>query len=98
METSLTFRCGEEIDQREAGVSVLRKYWKLFAPRDVSAWGERISNSCGHVIAAYVGNVLAGVLEALRIDAHGDPGQVPPTFQELTADGTWKTHKTSGDT
>ena len=98
MDTSLTFRRGEEIDQREAGVGVLKKYWKSFGPRDVSAWSERISNSCGHVIAAYVGDVLAGVLEALRLDTHGDPGQVPATFQELTADGTWKTHTPSGDT
>ena len=98
METSLTFRRGEEIDQREAGVSILKKYWKLFAPRDVSAWSERISNSCGHVIAAYAGNVLAAVLEAIRLDVHGDPDQVPATFQELTSDGTWKTHRQAGDT
>jgi hypothetical protein len=98
METLLTFRRGEEIDQSEAAVSVLQKYWKAFAPKNVTAWHERVSNSAGHMIAAYVGNVLAGVLEAIRLDANGDPDRIPTTFQELTAGGTWKTHKQAGDT
>jgi len=59
---------------------------------------ERIANSGGYVVAAYVGNVIAGVLEAMRLDIGGDPRQVPTTFQELTADGTWRTHRDSGDT
>ena len=98
METSLTFRQGEEIDQREAGVSILQKYWKAFAPRDVYEWGQRIANSGGYVVGAYVDNVIAGILEAMRLDIGGDPHEVPATFQELTADGTWRTHKDSGDT
>ena len=98
METSFTFRCGDEIDQREAGVAILRKYWKAFAPRDVQEWNQRIRNSGRCVIAAYDGNVMAGVLEAMRLDIGGDPYGVPTTFQELTADGTWSTHKASGDT
>ena len=98
METSFTFRRGEEIDQREAGVRILQKYWKAFAPRDVYEWGQRIANSGGYVVAAYVGNVIAAVLEAMRLDVGGDPNQVPTTFEELTADGTWKTHRDSGDT
>jgi len=98
METSLTFRRGEEIDQREAGVSILQKYWKAFAPRDVYEWGQRIANSGGYVVGAYVDNVIAGILEAMRLDIGGDPHEVPATFQELTADGTWRTHKDSGDT
>jgi hypothetical protein len=98
MGTSLTFRQGEQIDQREACVSILQKYWKAFAPRDVHELSERIANSGGYVVAAYVGNVIAGVLEAMRLDIGGDPQQVPTTFQELTADGTWRTHRDSGDT
>jgi hypothetical protein len=98
METSLTFRHGEEIDQREAGVSILQKYWKAFAPTDVYEWGQRIANSGSYVVAAYVGNVIAGILEAMRLDIGGDSHQVPATFQELTADGTWRTHRESGDT
>src|SRR5438045_3704277 len=94
----LVFRHGEEIEQREAGVSILQKYWKGFAPRDVDEWSERIANSRGYVVAAYVGNVIAAVLEAMRLDVGGDPSQIPSTFQELTADGTWKTHRDSGDT
>src|SRR6267142_3098530 len=95
---TLTFRHGEEIDQREAGVRILQRYWKAFAPRDVHEWSQRIANSGGHVVAAYVGNVIAAVLEAMRLDIGGDPHRVPATFQELTADGTWKTHRDSGDT
>ena len=96
--TSVTFRRGDEIDQREAGVSILQKYWKGFAPRDTYEWGQRIANSGGYMVAAYVDNVIAGILEAIRLDIGGDPYQVPATFQELTADGTWSTHKDSGDT
>src|SRR5262245_63191273 len=98
MATSLTFRHGEEIDQREAGVSILQKYWKQFAPRDVAEWGQRIANSGRYIVAAYVEDVIAGILEAMRLDIGGDPGRVPDTFQELTADGTWRTHRNSGDT
>jgi hypothetical protein len=96
--TSITFRSGDEIDQREAGVSILQKYWKEFAPRDTWEWGQRIANSGSYIVAAYVDNVIAGILEAIRLDIGGDPYQVPATFQELTADGTWSTHRDSGDT
>jgi len=96
--TSVTFRHGEEIDQREAGVDILQKYWKEFAPRDVYEWGQRIANSAGYVVAAYVGDSIAGILEALRLDIGGDPQQVPATFQALTANGTWSNHSDSGDT
>src|SRR5262245_40972753 len=98
MQTSLTFRRGEEIDQRDAGVSILQKYWKEYAPKDVSEWSQRIANSGGYMVAAYVGNVIAGILEAIRLDIEGDPDRVPATFQELTGGGTWSTHKDSGDT
>ena len=98
MQTSVTFRRGEEIDQRETGVGILQKYWKAFAPKDVYEWDQRIANSGGYVVAAYVGNVIAGILEAMRLDIGGDSLRVPATFQELTADGTWRTHKDSGDT
>jgi hypothetical protein len=96
--TSLTFRRGDEIDQREAGVGILQKYWKGFAPRDAGEWSQRIANSGNYMVAAYVDNVIAGILEALRLDLGGDPYNVPATFQELTADGTWTTHKNCGDT
>ena len=49
-------------------------------------------------MAAYVGDVIAGILEAMRLNIGGDPHQVAATFQELTADGTWSNHKDSGDT
>src|SRR5262245_48851804 len=98
MQTSLTFRRGEEIDQREAGVRILQEYWKEFAPKDVCEWSQRIANSGRYMVAAYVGNVIAGILEAMKLDIGGDPHQVPATFQELTADGTWSTHRDSGDT
>ena len=96
--TSVTFRHGEDIDQREAGVSILQKYWKQFAPQDACEWGKRIANSSGYILAAYVGNVIAGILEGIRLHLGGDPLQVPSTFQELTANGTWSTHSDSGDT
>jgi len=96
--TSVTFRRGDEIDQREAGVHILQTYWKGFAPRDVCEWGQRIANSRGYVVAAYVGNAIAGILEALRLDIGGDPQQVPATFKALTANGTWSNHSDSGDT
>ena len=96
--TSVTFRRGEEIDQREAGVAILQKYWKRFAPRDTCEWSQRIANSDSHMVAAYVDNVIAGILEGIRLDIGGDPYQVPATFQELTADGTWSTHRKCGDT
>jgi len=98
MERSLTFRQGEDIDQREACVSILQQYWKEFAPRDVCEWGQRIANSGGYIVAAYVGDVIPGILEAMRLNIGGDPHQVAATFQELTADGTWSNHKDSGDT
>src|SRR5262245_34391778 len=94
----LAFRQGEEIDQREAGVSILQKYWKGFAPKDVSEWSQRIANSGGYIVAAYVGSVMAGILEAMRLEIRGDVHRVPATFQELTADGDWSTHRDSGDT
>jgi hypothetical protein len=95
---SVTFRSGNEIDQRDAGVRILQKYWKEFAPRDAREWSQRIANSGNHIVAAYVDNVIAGILEAIRINTGGDPYRVPATFQELTADGTWSTHTNSGDT
>jgi hypothetical protein len=98
MEASFTFRRGEEIAQREAGVGILQNYWKAFAPRDVGQLSLRIANSCGCIVAAYAGDVMAGVLEGLRLDIGGDPLQIPSTFAELTADGTWSTHQESGDT
>jgi hypothetical protein len=98
VKTSTTFRRGEEIDQREAGVGILQTYWKRFAPRDVPEWSQRIVNSGGYMVAAYVGDVIAGILEAMKLDIGGDPHQVPVTFQELTADGTWSSHRDSGDT
>lgn len=98
MAASITFRSGEEIDQREAGVFLLQKYWKGFAPKDVLHWSQRIANSRGHIVAAYVDNVIAGVLEGLRLNIGGDQSKVPQTFRELTADGTWESHKDDGDT
>jgi hypothetical protein len=95
---SVTFRSGNEIDQREAGVRILQKYWKAFAPKNSADWSQRIANSSSHIVAAYVDDVIAGILEAIRIDTGGDPYHVPATFQELTADGTWSTHRNSGDT
>src|SRR5262245_33987532 len=95
---SVTFRRGAEIDQREAGVRILQTYWKGFAPRDVCEWDQRIANSRGYVVAAYVGNAIAGILEAIRLDIGGDAEQVPATFQGLTANGTWSNHRDSGDT
>src|SRR5215475_1932440 len=98
MQNSLMFRCGEQIDQREAGVGLLQKYWKAFAPKNVADWSRRIANSNGYIAAAYVGNALAGVLEGMRLDIAGEPSKVPTTFQELTEDGSWSNHKQSGDT
>ncbi len=97
-EASVAFRCGEQIEQREAGVRILQRYWKAFAPKDIQEWGQRIANSGGYTVAAYVGNKIAGILEAIRLDLGGDPAKVPQTFQELTADGTWSNHNPSGDT
>src|SRR5262245_40983377 len=97
MET-LIFRRGEEIDKREAGLGILQKYWKAFAPRDVYEWRHRIENSGGYIVAAYVNNVIAGVLEGMRLDTGGNPDNIPATFKELTADGTWSNHNESGDT
>jgi hypothetical protein len=98
MQTSVTFRCGQEIDQREAGLNILRKYWKEFAPADVHQWSKRITSAGSYIVAAYVGNVIAGILEGLKLDLHGNPADIPTTFQELTADGTWSTHRAYGDT
>ena len=98
MQSPLTFRSGEEIVDREAAVGILQKYWKAFAPKDVQAWSQRIANSHGHVVVAYAGELVVGILEALRLDIGGDPEKVPPTFCELTADGTWTTHRDAGDT
>jgi hypothetical protein len=98
MNTSLTFRCGEQIDQREAGVGLLGKYWKSFAPKDVCEWSQRIAASGGYIVAAYVGDAIAGILEGMRLDIGGDLSRVPGTFQELTGNGTWNTHNASGDT
>jgi hypothetical protein len=98
METILTFRRGEEIVEREVAVDILQKSWKAFAPRDVYGLSQRIANSSGYVVAAYAGQLMVGVLEALKLDIGGDPEKVPSTFDELTADGTWSTHDNAGDT
>jgi hypothetical protein len=98
MLNSVTFRCGQEIDQREAGLNILRKYWKAFAPADVHQWGQRITYGGSYIVAAYVDNVIAGILEGLKLDLRGNPANIPTTFQELTAGGTWSTHKAYGDT
>ena len=93
-----SFRAGEQIGQRETGLSLLQKYWKTFAPRDIHEFNQRIRNSEDCMIAAYDGDVLAGLLEAMRLDIGGNPQAVPSTFNELTGGGTWSTHKASGDT
>jgi hypothetical protein len=98
MQTSVIFRCGEQIDQREAGLGILQKYWKAFAPKSTYQWGQRIANSGGYIVTAYVGDVIAGILEGIRLDLGGEPSNVPTTFDELTADGTWSNHRHSGDT
>ena len=51
-EATVAFRCGDDIDQREAGVRLLQKYWKTFAPKDVLEWGQRIANSDGYIANA----------------------------------------------
>jgi hypothetical protein len=98
MLNSVTFRCGQEIDQREAGLNILRKYWKAFAPADLHQWDQRITSAGDYIVAAYVGNAIAGILEGLKVDLHGNPANIPTTFQELTGDGTWSTHEAYGDT
>jgi hypothetical protein len=98
MQTFLTFRRGEEIVEREAAVDILQKSWKAFAPRDVCGLSQRIANSGGYVVAAYVGELMVGILEALKLDIGGDPEKVPSTFDELTDEGTWGTHDDAGDT
>lgn len=98
MQTQCTFRQGGQIDQPEAAVGLLQKYWKTFAPRDVHQWTRRIANADSYLVAAYFGDVIAGVLEGLRLNVAGDPSKVPATFGELTADGTWSTHRNTGDT
>jgi hypothetical protein len=98
MLTSVRFRCGDEIDQREAGVNILKMHWKEFAPKDTQRWGQRIANSGGYIVAAYVGDVIAGILEGMRLNLGGTPSKIPTTFRELTADGTWSNHQQSGDT
>jgi hypothetical protein len=42
--------------------------------------------------------VIAGILEGIRLNIGGESSRIPATFQELTADGTWKNHQQSGDT
>ena len=100
METqpAIIFRRGEEIDQREAGANILLRSWKAFAPESADAWNRRIVNSRGYIVAAYVGNVIAGVLEGMRLNLNGDPEKVPATFAELTAEGSWTSHRDDGDT
>ena len=98
MQASLTFRCGEDIDQREAGTGLLQKYWKAFAPKDAQEWSERIRNAGRCIVGAYAGSVLVGILEAMKLDIGGNPDNVPATFQELTDGGTWRPHQVSGDT
>jgi hypothetical protein len=98
MLNSVKFRCGQEIDQRELGLNILRKYWKAFAPADSHQWDQRITYAGDYIVAAYVGDVIAGILEGLKIDLQGNPADIPTTFQELTGDGTWSTHKPYGDT
>ena len=98
MLTSVTFRCGQEIDQREVGLKILKKYWKAFAPIDAHQWGQRIASGGGYIVAAYVSNVIAGILEGLKLDLVGNPANIPATFRELTAEGTWRSHNAFGDT
>jgi hypothetical protein len=95
---SVTFRGGDEIDQQETGVDLLKKYWKQFAPQDTHDWKQRIANSGGYIVAGYVGNAIVGILEGIRLNIGGEPSRIPATFPELTADGTWKNHQQSGDT
>ena len=96
--TSVTFRCGQEIDQREVGLKILKKYWKAFAPIDAHQWGQRIASAGSYIVAAYVSNVIAGILEGLKLDLVGNPANIPATFRELTAEGTWRSHNAFGDT
>ena len=98
MLTSVTFRCGQDIDQREVGLNILKKYWKAFAPIDAHQWGQRIASAGSYIVAAYVSNVIAGILEGLKLDLVGNPANVPATFRELTAEGTWRSHNAFGDT
>jgi len=78
MEPSLTFRRGEEIDQRQAGVCILKRYWKGFAPQDASEWSRRISIAGGYIVAVYVGNAIAAILEAMRLDIEAILTACPP--------------------
>src|SRR5262245_48297383 len=94
----ISFSCGDEIHHLEEGLNLLKKCWKAFAPTDMHAWEQRISNSGGYIAAAYLGGAIAGMLEGIRLDLGGKPSSVPPTFQELTANGTWKNHNPDGDT
>jgi len=94
----VTLRCGQEIDQREVGLKILKKYWEAFAPIDAHQWGQRIASAGSYIVAAYVSNVIAGILEGLKLDLLGNPANVPATFRELTAEGTWRSHNAFGDT
>jgi hypothetical protein len=94
----VTFRCGQDIDQREVGLNILKKYWKAFAPIDAQQWEQRIASAGSYIVAVYVSNVIAGILEGLKLDLVGNPANVPATFRELTAEGTWRSHNAFGDT
>ena len=98
MQAALTFRCGDEIDQREAGACLLQKYWKAFAPKNAQEWSERIRNAGRYIVGAYAENALVGILEAMKLDIGGNPGSIPETFAELTDGGTWSTHRACGNT
>ncbi|HLC76568.1 MAG TPA: hypothetical protein VJH04_00015 [archaeon] len=91
----LFYRYGERITNRPSVVEILCE-WESYAP-DNNQFDTRIGNAGEYITAAYVLGDPAVVLETIALDI-SRAEEMPPTFEELTGNGTWKTHKPGGKT
>ncbi len=91
----LFYRYGERITKRHSVVGILNE-WESYAPDD-NLFNVRIGNAGDCITAAYLFGDPAVVLETIAIDI-SSAEEMPPTFDELTGNGTWETHKPGGKT
>ena len=96
--TLLDFRDAYSLTEEQILFEMLQKDWNGFAPVDIEQFLARLDNSRGAIRAGYNGDLPACIVEALMTDTHGDPYKIADDYQKLTGDGTWLTHRPSGDT
>lgn len=104
----LNYEFGRDISNRQGFVDFHRRYWtsnpdpqgigEKYTFQHVYDLSQRITRANnGFANATYDGSI-AVALESTCLHTNGSPLEIPHTWGELTADGTWSTYDQTGNT